>query len=178
MRLAVAVVVHVLVEAVHAPAVRVGSPVRRDCPPAAVVTDTAERCAIVVATGQGGKTIGVRAGIGFPPQGAVGLEFCTCRSRTHIGFQRIPRRGVRQMPACGASGQGGGVVVQTAVGGTVASLIVITPTIATRWGVVQVLRHPSLGADRHGFVGLLSTGQVFCRGTIGAGLRIGGNDCG
>jgi len=58
------------------------------------------------------------------------------------------------MPARGASRQGGSPVVQAAVGGTVASLIVITPTIAAGGGVVQVLCHPGLGADHHGLVGL------------------------
>ena len=147
--------VHVRVAVVHVPAVHAGSPVRRCRPPVAVATDIAERGAVVEATRQGGKAISVSSSIRVPKSAVISLELCTCRGNTthHIGLQSIPRRGVGQVPARGASRQGGSVVVQAAIGGAVGCQITVTPTIATG-GVVQVLRHPSLGANHNGFVGL------------------------
>ena len=142
---------------VHVPTVCVGSPVRRGRPPIAAATDTVEQTAIVVATGQGGKAIVIRVRDSRirRPQGTHRLQLVSCQSTTtSIGLQSIPRRGVGQMPARGASRQGGSPVVQAAVGGTVACRIAVTPAIATGGGIVQVLRHPGLGADHYGFVGL------------------------
>jgi len=153
-RLAVVVVEHVRVAAAHVPVVRIGTAIGRSRPPAAVVTDIEERTAEVVASGQGGKAVGVRACIGVP-QGAIGLERCARRGgSTHIGLQSIPRRGFGQVPTRGASRQSRGIVVQTTIGGTVASRISITPAIATGGGIVQILRQPSLRANYNGFVGL------------------------
>jgi len=169
--------VHVRVAVVHAPVVRVGTAIGRSRPPDAAGTDIAERTAVVVASGQGGKAVGVRACIG-DPQGAIGLERCARRGgSTHIGLQSIPRRGVGQVPTRGASRQSRGIVVQTTIGGTVASRISITPAIATGGGIVQILRHPGLGADHHGLISLLGTGQGIGRSVVGAVLRIGGNRC-
>jgi len=178
-RLVVGVVEHIRAAVVHDPIVRVGSPVRRSRPPVAVVTDIAERSAVVVATGQGEKAISVSSCISAP-KSAVSLELCTChRSTTHIGLQSIPRRGVGQVPTCGASRQGGSVVVEATVGGAVACRVIVAPGAIRRsgWPKVQILRHPSLGANHNGFVGLFSTGQGIGRSVVGAVLRIGGNRC-
>ena len=175
--LAEVVVEHDRDDVVHAPVVRAGTAIGRSRPPVAVVTDIVERTAVVVASGQGGKAVGVRACIGAP-QGAIGLERCARRGgSTHIGLQSIPRRGVGQVPTRGASRQSRGIVVQTTIGGTVASRISITPAIATGGGIVQILRQPSLRANYNGFVGLFGTGQGIGRGAVDAGLRISGNDC-
>ena len=146
--------VHVRAAVEHVPVVRDGIATGRSRPPLAVVTDIVERRAIVEATGQGGKAVGVRANIGAP-QGAIGLECGACGGGTaYVGFQRVPSGGVGQVPACGAGGQCGRVIVQASVGGTVAGRIAVTPTIATGGLVVQVLRHPSLRANHHSLVGL------------------------
>ena len=175
--LAVDAVAHARVAVAHVPAVRDGTAIGRSRPPVAVATDIEERTAVVVASGQGGKAVGVRACIG-DPQGAIGLERCARRGgSTHIGLQSIPRRGVGQVPNRGASRQSRGIVVHTTIGGTVASRISITPAIATGGGIVQILRQPSLRANYNGFVGLFSTGQGIGRSVVGAVLRIGGNRC-
>ena len=60
-RLEAVVVEHVRVAVVHVPVVRIGTAIGRSRPPVAAVTDTAERRAVVEASGQSGETIGVSA---------------------------------------------------------------------------------------------------------------------
>jgi len=159
--LVVVAVAHVRVAVVHALGVRVGTAIGRGRPPVAAVTDIEGRTAVVVATGQGRKAIVIRVCDTRPrcPQGTYRLQFVACcTSTTHIGLQSIPRRGVGQVPARGASRQGGSVVVQASIGGTVACRIAVTPAIATGGGIVQVLSHPRLCTDHHGLIGLPITG--------------------
>ena len=170
--LAADAVVHVRVVVTHAPVVRVGTAIGRGRPPVAVVTDTAEQTAVVVASGQSGKAIVIRVCDTRIrcPQGTYRFQFVACRSSSHIGLQSIPRRGVWQVPARGANRQRGWVVVEATVGGAVAGHVAVTPGVPCCGRVVQVLGHPSLRANHHGLVRLLGAGECIGRSIIGTGL--------